>query len=49
MSEYVFFVEAGSSASDAYMSRIVPSWKKFTALTDLLEYSLSEIAEWLPR
>eukprot|EP00596_Hydrurales_sp_CCMP1899_P008559 CAMPEP_0119049468 /NCGR_PEP_ID=MMETSP1177-20130426/64842_1 /TAXON_ID=2985 /ORGANISM="Ochromonas sp, Strain CCMP1899" /LENGTH=658 /DNA_ID=CAMNT_0007026749 /DNA_START=596 /DNA_END=2572 /DNA_ORIENTATION=- len=29
--------------------KIVPSWSKFCALTDLLEYSLSEVAEWLPR
>lgn len=27
----------------------VASWSKFAALTDLLEYSLSDIADWLPR
>ena len=25
------------------------SWTKFCALADLLEYSLSDISEWLPR
>lgn len=25
------------------------SWNKFVALSDLLDYSLSEVAEWLPR
>ena len=32
-------------------SRVEPSgsWVKFLALTDLLEFSLSDVAEWLPR
>lgn len=42
---------AASSADDisSLLNRICPSWRKFLALTDLLEYSLSEIAEQLPR
>jgi len=31
------------------VSKLVCSWKKFCALTDLLEYSLSDISEWLPK
>jgi hypothetical protein len=34
---------------DEAMQRVCGSWRKFQALTDLLEYSLSEVAEWLPR
>jgi len=37
------------ATNDDSMQRICTSWKKFLALTDLLEYSLSEVAEWLPR
>ena len=37
------------SKDEEQLSRICPSWRKFCALTDLLEYSLSEVAEWLPR
>ena len=37
------------SKDEEQLSRICPSWWKFCALTDLLEYSLSEVAEWLPR
>ena len=39
---------AGATDDEA-MGKVVPSWGKFCALTDLLEYSLSEVAEWLPR
>jgi hypothetical protein len=28
---------------------LASSWKKFCGLTDLLNYSLSEVAEWLPK
>ncbi|CAE7623554.1 Zw10, partial [Symbiodinium microadriaticum] len=35
--------------TDQRMTSLVGSWGKFCALTDLLEYSLSDIAEWLPR
>lgn len=31
------------------LSEYVPSWQKFVTLSDLMEYSLSEIAELLPR
>lgn len=31
------------------LSEHAPSWPKFVVLSDLLEYSLSEIAELLPR
>jgi hypothetical protein len=37
------------SKDDESLCRICASWRKFLALTDLLEYSLSEVAEWLPR
>ena len=37
------------SKDDDQLGRICPSFNKFIALTDLLEYSLSEVAEWLPR
>ena len=36
-------------ADDNALGKISASWSKFSALTDLLEYSLSEVAEWLPR
>lgn len=41
------FLTAGSDEEN--LSKIAGSWSKFCALTDLLEYSLSEVAEWLPR
>ena len=31
------------------LETVCPSWKKFLALTDLFEYSLSEVGEWLPK
>lgn len=34
---------------DESINRVCASWKKFLALTDLLEYSLNELADWLPR
>ena len=34
---------------DEGLQRVCGSWHKFQALTDLLEFSLSEVAEWLPR
>jgi hypothetical protein len=34
---------------DDALCRLVVSWKKFCALTDLLVYNLSEVAEWLPK
>ena len=40
---------AVGSASNDNMNRAVASWVKFCVLTDLLEYSLSEVAEWLKR
>ena len=35
--------------SDGAITNLVESWGKFTALTDLLEYSLSDISEALPK
>jgi centromere/kinetochore protein ZW10 len=35
--------------SDAEMCKCVASWGKFLAITDLLEYTLSDIAEALPK
>eukprot|EP01035_Chromulina_nebulosa_P024551 gene24551-31971_t len=32
-----------------YIDRVVVSWSKFCSLTDLLEYTLTDIAEWLPK
>lgn len=47
---------AGSSASSAgagggssAAAGGLVSWTKFCALTDLLEFSLADISEWLPR
>jgi hypothetical protein len=34
---------------DLKMSRVVSSWGRFCALSDLLGYSLNDLAEWLPR
>lgn len=45
----VRFIFPSGSSSEEYMQKLAVSWNKFCALTDLLEYSLSEIAEWLPR
>ena len=36
-------------SSDDAVSKLVASWGKFLALIDLLEYSLSDVAEWLPK
>jgi hypothetical protein len=38
-----------ATAEDDGLGKAAASWSKFCALTDLLEYSLSEVAEWLPR
>lgn len=35
--------------SDGAITKAVVSWSKFEVLADLLEYSLSEVAEWLPK
>ncbi len=35
--------------SEDSVQGFAPSWKKFLALTELLEYSLGDVAEWLPR
>ena len=40
---------AVTSANDDNTLRAVASWVKFCVLTDLLGYSLSEVAEWLKR
>jgi hypothetical protein len=37
------------SVDESRLSSLVGSWGKFCALTDLLEFSLSDISEWLPR
>lgn len=34
---------------DDGLQRVCSSWKKFLALTDILEYSLNEVTDWLPR
>jgi hypothetical protein len=39
---------AGTGGGSAVVGGLV-SWSKFCALTDLLEFSLSDISEWLPR
>jgi hypothetical protein len=36
-------------SDDARMADVCPSWRKFVSLGDLLEYSLNEVAEWLPK
>lgn len=47
------FIDVGDDRdfqdSDNDMRKYSASWTKFCALTDLLEYSASEVAEWLPR
>ena len=35
--------------TDSAVLRSVPHWRKFAALTDVLGYSVTDIAEWLPR
>jgi len=37
------------SCSDEDMTKSVGGWSKFCALSDLLEYRLSEISEMLPK
>ena len=37
------------SSSEESIVRVIPSWSKFVTLTDLLDYSISEVIEWLPR
>ena len=44
----VFPSAEGGSDNEA-LQRVCGSWVKFLALTDLLEFSLSDVAEWLPR
>jgi hypothetical protein len=46
-SSNVFSVVMNSSNVES-VTHLCPSWWKFIALTDLLEYSLSEIAQQLP-
>ena len=31
------------------LNAMVPSWNKFNVLTELLDFSISEVTEWLPR
>lgn len=40
---------SGEGRDDEQLVRACGVWRKFTALTDLLEYSLADVAEWLPR
>jgi hypothetical protein len=47
--EVAFTRSADNEEADAYASLTLGAWSKFTALTDLLEYSLADIADWLPR
>ena len=35
--------------SEDNVTAMVPSWNKFSVLTELLDYSISEVTEWLPR
>ena len=37
------------SNAELNLKHICPSWSKFTALTDLLEYNLNDIADGLSR
>ena len=46
---YCRLIFPNEGKDDLSMLRICSSWKRFVGLTDLLEYSLSELAEWLPR
>lgn len=39
----------GEDKDDEGLQRVCTNWRKFLALTDLLEYSLSDVAEYLPR
>lgn len=45
----IFPAESELGNDDEALSSVCPTWTKFLALTDLLDYSLSEVAEWLPR
>ena len=40
---------SGEGRDEEALARVCASWRKFLALTDLLEYSLTDVAEWLPR
>lgn len=41
--------EGDRGTEDDDLQRVCGCWRKFLALTDLLEYSLSDVADWLPR
>jgi len=40
---------SGEGREEEALARVCASWRKFLALTDLLEYTLTDVAEWLPR
>ena len=40
---------SGEGRDEEALARVCASWRKFLALADLLEYSLTDVAEWLPR
>lgn len=44
----LIFASTGD-CDDAALQRICARWSKFLGLTDLLEYNLADVAEWLPR
>ena len=43
------FDTSRSAQQDDGLVRVCGSWRKFLALTDLLEYTLADVAEQLPR
>ena len=45
----IFPLNHASDEDHKLFLKAVPSWDKFCGMTDLLVYSLSEVAEWLPR
>lgn len=38
-----------SGNSNPTLHALIPSWNKFCVLTELLDFSISEVTEWLPR
>lgn len=37
------------NTEESNINNMIPSYNKFCVLTDLLDYSISEVMEWLPR
>jgi hypothetical protein len=47
--QHARLVFPGNDSADDGLQRVCGSWRKFLAITDLLECSLSDVADWLPR